>query len=97
MTEGKFGSGRQHSSRARVEARVPRPGGRRHRGDPVAGIRSRRLRSDKGEHRDLVLAMSTKLEALIKQEVGVDDGREMPPLAGVNWTIDVKGNQAILD
>jgi hypothetical protein len=34
---------------------------------------------------------------LIKQEIGVDDGREMPPLAGVNWTIDVKGNQAILD
>jgi arylsulfatase len=41
--------------------------------------------------------LSTKLEALIKQEIGVDDGREMPPLAGVNWTIDVKGNQAILD
>ena len=48
-------------------------------------------------HRDLVLAMSTKLEALIKREIGLDDGREMPPLAGVNWTIDVKGNQAILD
>ena len=55
------------------------------------------LAAVKGEHRDLVLAMSSKLEALIKQEIGVDDGREMPPLAGVNWTIDVKGNEAILD
>jgi arylsulfatase len=55
------------------------------------------LAAVKGEHRDLVLAMSTKLEAVIKQEIGVDDGREMPPLAGVHWTVDVKGNEAILD
>ena len=55
------------------------------------------LAAQKGEHRDLVLAMSAKLEALIKREIGVDDGREMPPFKGVTWTLDVKGSETILD
>ena len=32
--------------------------------------------------------MSNKLEALIKAEIGNDDGREMPELTKVTWTID---------
>ena len=55
------------------------------------------LAAQKGEHTALVLAMSAKLEALIKTEIGVDDGREMPPVEGLTWTLDVKGNQAVLD
>ena len=55
------------------------------------------LAAKKGEHRDLVLAMSAKLEALIKQEMRVDDGREMPPFKGVVWTLDTKDNETILD
>jgi arylsulfatase len=55
------------------------------------------LAARKGEHAALVLAMSAKLEALIKSEIGVDDGREMPPVEGLTWMLDVKDNQAILD
>jgi arylsulfatase A-like enzyme len=52
----------------------------------------------KGEHRDLVLAMNAKLETLIKTEIGVDDGREMPPFKGVSWTLDLGGDsEPILD
>ena len=42
----------------------------------------------KGTNADLVLAMSAKLEALIKAEIGVDDGREMPQVEGIDWRID---------
>ncbi len=41
--------------------------------------------------------MSSKLEALIKAEIGIDDGREMPDFKGVDWTIDTKDNEAVLD
>lgn len=51
----------------------------------------------KGQHRDLVLAMSAKLEALIKAEMRVDDGRGMPEFSGVAWTIDTKDNETVLD
>lgn len=37
---------------------------------------------------ELLLAMNAKLEAIIKAEIGVDDGREMPRLEGVDWQID---------
>ena len=55
------------------------------------------LAAKKGENRDLVLAMSGKLETLIKREIGVDDGREMPPFKGLTWTLDVVNNEAVLD
>jgi arylsulfatase len=55
------------------------------------------LAATKGENRDLVLALSAKLEALIKMEMGVDDGREMPPFKGVVWTIDTADNETVLD
>jgi arylsulfatase len=32
--------------------------------------------------------MSGKLESMIKAEIGKDDGREMPELANITWTID---------
>lgn len=34
------------------------------------------------------MASSAKLEALIKREIGVDDGREMPHFDDIKWTID---------
>lgn len=37
---------------------------------------------------ELALRMSEKLEAIIKAEIGVDDGREMPKFEGVDWNID---------
>jgi arylsulfatase A-like enzyme len=55
------------------------------------------LAAVQGRHSDLVLAMSQKLERLIKAEIGVDDGREMPEFQGVAWTIDTQGNETILD
>ncbi len=36
----------------------------------------------------LVMAMSDKLEAVIKAEIGVDDGREMPEFKTITWELD---------
>jgi hypothetical protein len=41
--------------------------------------------------------MSEKLEAAIKREIRVDDGREMPEMKGILWTLDVQEGQVILD
>jgi len=46
------------------------------------------LASDKEKNGELIAAMSAKLEALIKVEIGKDDGREMPEVAKITWTID---------
>jgi hypothetical protein len=46
------------------------------------------LAAKKGDHQDLVLAMNAKLEAAIRAEIGVDDGREMPDFKGIKWAID---------
>jgi arylsulfatase len=37
---------------------------------------------------ELLLAMSEKLEAIIAAEIGVDDGREMPEVEGIDWRIE---------
>ncbi|QEN15287.1 sulfatase-like hydrolase/transferase [Mycolicibacterium sp. ELW1] len=42
----------------------------------------------KGEHADLVMSASARLEAVIKSEIGVDDGREMPQFGDIDWQID---------
>ncbi|MCV7345552.1 sulfatase-like hydrolase/transferase [Mycolicibacterium rhodesiae] len=46
------------------------------------------LAATKGQHADVVMAASTKLEAVIKSEIGVDDGREMPQFGDIDWQID---------
>jgi arylsulfatase len=46
------------------------------------------LGADSAANRDLILAMNAKLEKLIKAEIGVDDGRELPDIPFVNWAID---------
>jgi arylsulfatase len=46
------------------------------------------LAADRDKHKDLIEAMSAKLETAIKAEIGVDDGREMPELPKVTWYID---------
>ncbi|MCX2713024.1 sulfatase-like hydrolase/transferase [Mycolicibacterium sp. J2] len=46
------------------------------------------LAAAQGENAELVLAASAKLESLIKAEIGVDDGREMPHFDDIDWTID---------
>ncbi len=55
------------------------------------------LAATKGQGSDLVMTMSAKLEAVIKAEIGVDDGREMPDFKGVAWTLNSKGSETILD
>lgn len=42
----------------------------------------------KAANSDLLLAMNSKLEAIIQREIGIDDGREMPNIPTVDWTID---------
>ena len=46
------------------------------------------LAAERGDNAELVLASSRKLEAVIKAEIGVDDGREMPQLQDIDWRID---------
>jgi len=46
------------------------------------------LAADREKSADLVATMSNKLEALIKAEIGSDDGREMPEVGKISWTID---------
>jgi arylsulfatase len=36
---------------------------------------------------ELVLAMSTKLESMIAAEIGIDDGRELPDVDGIDWAL----------
>lgn len=46
------------------------------------------LAMDQKKNAALITAMSAKLEAAIKAEIGVDDGREMPDIPKVSWYID---------
>lgn len=46
------------------------------------------LALDREANAKLLLAMSEKLESLIKAEIGVDDGREMPKIEGIDWGIE---------
>lgn len=46
------------------------------------------LAKDNITNNDLILAMNTKLNTIIKNEIGADDGRELPNIPLVNWAID---------
>jgi arylsulfatase A-like enzyme len=46
------------------------------------------LAAEREKNGDLVSTMSGKLEALIKAEIGDDNGREMPEIAKITWTVD---------
>jgi arylsulfatase len=46
------------------------------------------LAADRETHKNLIATMSAKLEAAIKVEIGVDDGREMPEIPKVTWYMD---------
>ncbi len=48
---------------------------------------TRNLAATPGQHDDLVLTASARLEAVLAEEIGVDDGREMPELQKVQWTL----------
>lgn len=45
------------------------------------------LAADRTINGELVLSMSTKLESIIAAEIGVDDGRELPDVDGIDWTL----------
>jgi arylsulfatase A-like enzyme len=46
------------------------------------------LAARKGDNSELVLSRSAELEARIKAEIGIDDGREMPKFDNIDWQID---------
>lgn len=46
------------------------------------------LAANREKNAELIATMSGKLEALIKAEIGSDDGREMPDVGKITWTID---------
>ena len=54
-------------------------------GDPGEMVN---LAADTAENRDIVETMMATLETHIKAEIGVDDGRELPDIPRVTWTID---------
>jgi arylsulfatase A-like enzyme len=51
-------------------------------------LETKNLAFDRKKNAELISTMSGKLESLIKAEIGKDDGREMPELEKVTWTID---------
>ena len=51
-------------------------------------LETKNLASDREKNADLIATMSGKLESVIGAEIGKDDGREMPDIAKIAWTID---------
>ena len=48
---------------------------------------SNNLAADRAANSEIVLALSNKLESIITQEIGVDDGRELPDVDGIDWAL----------
>jgi len=48
------------------------------------------LAADRAANGDLVLAMNATLDSIIATEIGVDDGRELPEVDGIDWTLQRK-------
>lgn len=46
------------------------------------------LALDKDANRELIATMNEKLNAVIKAEIGVDNGHELPNIPMVNWEVD---------
>ena len=46
------------------------------------------LATDRAANNALLATMNGKLEAVIKAEIGKDDGRELPEIGGVTWGLD---------
>ena len=46
------------------------------------------LAADRAANAALIESMNGKLNAIIAAEIGADDGRELPELADIDWTID---------
>ncbi|SKA38591.1 arylsulfatase [Enhydrobacter aerosaccus] len=46
------------------------------------------LATDRAANGKLLTTMNGKLEALIKAEIGKDDGRELPEIANITWGVD---------
>jgi len=55
-----------------------------HENDPDQVVN---LAADRSANAELVATMSEKLEAIIAAEIGVDDGRELPEIDGVDWAL----------
>jgi len=45
------------------------------------------LAADRRANAELVMAMNGKLETIIGREIGVDDGRELPDVEGIDWAL----------
>lgn len=46
------------------------------------------LAAERAKHEPLIASMSATLESAIRDEIGKDDGREMPEFPGIDWTLD---------
>ncbi len=43
------------------------------------------------------MTMNAKLNTLIDEEIGKDNGRELPDLEGVSWEVRPTGDAIVLD
>lgn len=55
------------------------------------------LAMTQGKNMELVTTMNAKLNALIEDEIGQDNGRELPQMEGVSWELRTSGNAVVLD
>ncbi len=46
------------------------------------------LALDRERHAEVLLSMTRKLDTVMRAEFGPDDGAEMPPFEGIDWSID---------
>jgi hypothetical protein len=46
------------------------------------------MAADRAQNGDLITSISQKLGAVVKAEIGVDDGRELSNIPRVTWAID---------
>jgi len=55
------------------------------------------LAMTQGKNVELVTTMNAKLNALIEDEIGQNNGRELPHLERVSWELRTSENAVILD
>lgn len=57
----------------------------------------RNLAMDPEGNTDLLMTMSEKLNTLIADEIGQDDGHELPEMEGISWKVRPTGDAIVMD
>jgi arylsulfatase len=57
----------------------------------------RNLAVEPEANEELLMTMNAKLSALVKAEIGEDDGHELPHMEGISWEVRPTGDAIVLD